>query len=223
MSLAMNTTDRLKNKFYLFGQSTTYNFELLDQHTINHPVKYFYYNYEAQIIFLSDPSYANKIFTYHVIENQTENSISMGLQLGQILDFGTEILVGVEQYEHQRRDFSFAKWKRWFSAITTDGESLNYKSFRIHRFGGKLHYEYTGSIPFPKDKITPDDILFEPLFFQNVITVTFKYGTRAKTLILDKTSNFCYKEFHSGKGCTKCNLEEKYSRKYKCYECDDGY
>lgn len=104
----------------------------------------------------------------------------------------------MEQFEHQRRLKIFWRFSNWFSVITTDGKNLYYKSFRVDSIIGKIHLEFTGKIPFPKQKIEPEDIIFEPMFFDNVITITFKKDLKAYTLILDKTSNFCYKEFHNG-------------------------
>lgn len=94
----------------------------------------------------------------------------------------------------------------WLPILSTDGKSLYYKLFRINRVAATLHLEYTGKIPFPKEKINQEDFLFGPLFFLNVMTLTFKDGTGASTLILDYTSNFCYKEFQTEKGCNKCSL-----------------
>lgn len=65
-ALGMNTTDRIRNKFYLFSRLIS-NCEVVDSHTINHPVKYFYHRYSSKIIVLADPSFANKIFVYNII------------------------------------------------------------------------------------------------------------------------------------------------------------
>lgn len=126
--------------------------------------------------------------------------------LGQIIDLGNEFLIGMEETDHQRMQTSWIDYSSyWFPIITTDGKNLNYKSFRIDRIGGTLHLENYGKIPFSKEKIVPEDILFGPLFFYDTIIITFKDETKAKSLILDLTTNFCFKEFHTGKGCKICN------------------
>lgn len=67
----MNTIDRMRNKCLLFTESSKNS--IMDSQTINHPVKYSYLASEEQMILLADPSYANKIFLYHIIGNRSSN------------------------------------------------------------------------------------------------------------------------------------------------------
>lgn len=106
-ALAMNTTDRLRNKAYIFGKIYTNTYQVLDEMTIDHPVTYYYDIKSMAAIIVADPLYTNKIFLYHIVTNIEGTTQGYILRLKQIIDLGDQIWLGMEEFIHQRRTVDF--------------------------------------------------------------------------------------------------------------------